>query len=334
MYRRRYCGHRQNHKRYFGVVDMTNYLITRHPGTPIWLRRQGIEAQVVSEIDADLVAKLSAGDVVYGNLPAPLVSDVCAAGARYYHISLPRLELGGELDEKAMDDAGARLQEVRAWSPAHTSGQRERPRRLAFLPFALLFCTITLAGMAINLSYDMVVLAWGAPVPDRPLLLTVSLVALLVAVGIAWLAWNWKGRLLQFSVRPLRDLPKYRAVVVGLSPLRNAPVQLDQFSRAELALPSQDFFALHGEGRDEAQLRAAANPWQQVVRLINSQLPALEVIVVVPSSGPDGSRDQIEQFHGLVASVFEQPPVILPCPSGPVDFYDHLLAFCRASGGD
>lgn len=81
------------------------YLITRHPGALHWAEQSGksFDCQLAHLNDAGVV---QAGDEVYGILPVNLAADVCARGARYFHITLelPPSQRGQELDAKQMQE--------------------------------------------------------------------------------------------------------------------------------------------------------------------------------------------------------------------------------------
>ncbi len=89
---------------------MPVYFVTRHQGAVEWAARRGIEAERVEHLDS---ARIAAGDVVLGTLPVSVAADVCAAGGRYVHLTLPVPSdmRGRELSADDMDRFGARLEE-------------------------------------------------------------------------------------------------------------------------------------------------------------------------------------------------------------------------------
>ncbi|MEO3430167.1 CRISPR-associated protein Csx16 [Pelagibius sp. CAU 1746] len=89
---------------------MTVYLVTRHCGALDWARRRGIEAQRVEHLDIDLVQQ---GDCILGTLPVSLAAEVCARGARYFHLTLevPPEMRGRDLSASEMEAFGAKLYE-------------------------------------------------------------------------------------------------------------------------------------------------------------------------------------------------------------------------------
>jgi CRISPR-associated protein Csx16 len=95
---------------------MTTWFISRHPGAIEWARQQNLHVdEYVAHLDT---ARIRAGDTVIGSLPVNLAAQVCAAGARYLHLSLelPAQLRGVELRADQLTALGARLQayEVRA----------------------------------------------------------------------------------------------------------------------------------------------------------------------------------------------------------------------------
>jgi CRISPR-associated protein Csx16 len=97
---------------------MTVFFVSRHPGALEWLGRQGLAVdQRVEHLD---VSRIDPGDTVVGTLPVNLAAQVCAAGARYLHLSLaltPELR-GQELSAEDLEALGASLEvyEVRRLS--------------------------------------------------------------------------------------------------------------------------------------------------------------------------------------------------------------------------
>lgn len=71
--------------------------------------RQGLAVdKQVAHLDP---AEIEAGDQVIGSLPVHLAAEVCARGARYYHlqIELPPELRGNELTAEQMEQCGAEL---------------------------------------------------------------------------------------------------------------------------------------------------------------------------------------------------------------------------------
>jgi CRISPR-associated protein Csx16 len=65
---------------------MTTYFVTRHPGAVEWARESGISVdRQLAHLD---IAEVKAGDWVIGTLPVHLAAEVCALGARYFHLAL------------------------------------------------------------------------------------------------------------------------------------------------------------------------------------------------------------------------------------------------------
>jgi CRISPR-associated protein Csx16 len=100
---------------------MTTWFITRHPGARDWAEQQKLAINRYStHLDP---AEIAAGDTVIGSLPVHLAAAVCAAGARYYNLSidLPADARGKELSAEELSLFKARLEEFRVGSitPAH-----------------------------------------------------------------------------------------------------------------------------------------------------------------------------------------------------------------------
>ena len=83
---------------------MTKLIITRHAGAVEWLRRRGIEGEVIAHATPDQVR----GRICYGVLPLNLA----ALASEVWAIDMPDLEAadrGRDLTPKEMDAAGAEL---------------------------------------------------------------------------------------------------------------------------------------------------------------------------------------------------------------------------------
>lgn len=92
---------------------MAVFLVTRHPGAREWARRQGLDAQPVTHLDAEAVGR---SDTIIGTLPAHIVAALCERGARYLHLALdlPAHARGRELTAEDMECFGARLVQIEA----------------------------------------------------------------------------------------------------------------------------------------------------------------------------------------------------------------------------
>ena len=83
---------------------MTKLIITRHAGAVEWLRRRGIEGEVIAHATPDQVR----GRICYGVLPLNLA----ALASEVWAIDMPDLEAadrGRDLTPDEMDSAGAEL---------------------------------------------------------------------------------------------------------------------------------------------------------------------------------------------------------------------------------
>jgi CRISPR-associated protein Csx16 len=90
------------------------YFVTRHAGARDWAARRGHQNAILLEhLDAPELDGLRPGDQVLGTLPVHLAADVCARGARYFHLSvdIPHEARGRNLTADEMERFGARLEE-------------------------------------------------------------------------------------------------------------------------------------------------------------------------------------------------------------------------------
>ncbi len=88
---------------------MSIILVTRHIGALKWFEEQGIYADLTLEqFDLSLVSQ---GDVVLGNLPLPIVAELCDRGIAYYHLEFttPVEFRGQELTVDQLYQLGAKL---------------------------------------------------------------------------------------------------------------------------------------------------------------------------------------------------------------------------------
>lgn len=91
-------------------------IVTRHPGAVEWIRRQGLEGEVIPHATSEQIR----GRVVIGNLPLYLAAEADVVGS----IDLPNLppELRGQdLTPEQMDEAGACL----VWYAVGRGGEGE-----------------------------------------------------------------------------------------------------------------------------------------------------------------------------------------------------------------
>lgn len=94
---------------------MSIILVTPHPGALAWAEKQGFQSKDIQVAANFESATLTAGDIVIGNLPVHVVSEVCRKGASYQHLvmDIPAEWDGMGLDKEQMDQCGARLEEYR-----------------------------------------------------------------------------------------------------------------------------------------------------------------------------------------------------------------------------
>jgi CRISPR-associated protein Csx16 len=87
---------------------LEKWLITRHPGAIAWAGSCGVKFDRVCAHLED-VRQIAPGDQVFGSLPVSLAADICARGARYFHLSLkvPHHLRGTELSAADMQQLEA-----------------------------------------------------------------------------------------------------------------------------------------------------------------------------------------------------------------------------------
>lgn len=92
---------------------MSVFFVSRHAGAIEWAARQGIKAERLLHLDIEHV---ETGDIVIGNLPIQLVSELTARKARFFNLDLtvPEAMRGRELDADTMQALGAKLVEYTA----------------------------------------------------------------------------------------------------------------------------------------------------------------------------------------------------------------------------
>lgn len=88
-------------------ADLPVVIVTRHAGAVEWLRRHGVEGEVVAQADAATVA----GRVVVGALPLHLAA--LAAEVVAIDMNLPPNLRGVDLTPEQMDECGATLRRYR-----------------------------------------------------------------------------------------------------------------------------------------------------------------------------------------------------------------------------
>lgn len=100
---------------------MTTYFISRHPGAREWAQQHGLHVDVqLRHLQPHIIKK---DDTVFGTLPVNLAADLCARGARYFHLTmhLPVESRGKELTQKEMETFGASLIEYIITEPGKTN---------------------------------------------------------------------------------------------------------------------------------------------------------------------------------------------------------------------
>ncbi len=90
---------------------MTIFLVSRHLGALEWVARKGIAVDVqLTHLD---IERVGAGDTLLGTLPVQIAAEVCARGARYFHLSIemPESWRDRELSADDLDACGAKLED-------------------------------------------------------------------------------------------------------------------------------------------------------------------------------------------------------------------------------
>lgn len=108
---------------------MATWIVTRHPGALHWLQQYDFWPDVchVRHIDP---TSIKSGDNVIGTLPVDLIAQICAQGARYWHLVVPLREdlRGRELSAEDLEALGTRLERYHAETcgpPLTVTGNRE-----------------------------------------------------------------------------------------------------------------------------------------------------------------------------------------------------------------
>ncbi len=90
---------------------MATYFVSRHPGTIERARQHGFPVDYqLAHLD---ISRIEAGDKIIGTLPVNHAAGVCAAGGRYFHLSLelPAEKRGQELTAEEIRCYGAKIEE-------------------------------------------------------------------------------------------------------------------------------------------------------------------------------------------------------------------------------
>lgn len=90
---------------------MAVWFVSRHPGARDLARSLGLSVDHwATHLEPTLI---TAQDQVYGTLPVSLAAEVCAQGARYFHLTLnvPAHLRGRELTASEMQALNARFEE-------------------------------------------------------------------------------------------------------------------------------------------------------------------------------------------------------------------------------
>lgn len=93
------------------------YFVTRHLGAIEWANQQGIKVDYsLAHMDNQVLVNIGQGDRVLGILPVQMIAQLCAQGARYFHLEvLVSSEMRGkELSADQLTQARAKLIEYSA----------------------------------------------------------------------------------------------------------------------------------------------------------------------------------------------------------------------------
>jgi len=91
---------------------MKKIIVSRHSSAIAWLKKRGIEGEVVSQIDSSLIETLQKDDEVYGILPTHLALQILERGVKVFLLQLPNVvfeQRGKELSPEEMEEAGAKI---------------------------------------------------------------------------------------------------------------------------------------------------------------------------------------------------------------------------------
>lgn len=91
--------------------EMTTYFVSRHKDAILWAAEMQVKAEKIIRTDNLDPAILREGDEVIGTLPVHMIAEVCARGARYFHLTMeiPAEYRGEELSAQQMKAFNARL---------------------------------------------------------------------------------------------------------------------------------------------------------------------------------------------------------------------------------
>lgn len=90
-------------------------IVSRHGGAISWLKSRGIDGTVYQAWKNENTNLLNKGDVVVGNLPLTMISEILKTGATFGLLNLPEVPLekrGMELTPEELNDYGANVMEI------------------------------------------------------------------------------------------------------------------------------------------------------------------------------------------------------------------------------
>jgi CRISPR-associated protein Csx16 len=86
------------------------WIATRHPGALEFLHGRGLSGRHCKHLSA---ADVNSGDTVIGNLPMPLVAQLCAKNVHYWHlcVEVESHERGQELTAEQLEARGVTVRQ-------------------------------------------------------------------------------------------------------------------------------------------------------------------------------------------------------------------------------
>ena len=301
---------------------MTTYVVTRHRETRE--RAKKLEAyknaNFFEHLSDQQIANLKTGDVVIGNLPAPVAARVCKMGAVYKHFVFEPVlsERGSSHQTKDIDAAVAspiqfHIREMPGieisnesspsidanWAP---ESQKPVLQILQFAPgfFLILLLSIcfaavfeTLKSLATESTGELG--AAGA--------LFFLLATIFITFALAHIVWIRRHKILKLVMTRRRRVRPKKVLIQGLSTVRSDSA-IDEFSNVlrdrKIEIVAASVPTIGNSSLTDEERSATKIQWQQNVRSIYKHLDQLEHVIIICSSGDNGSGMQFEKFKACV----------------------------------